>query len=72
MGIASYMVLPFFGAIAAVIAGHVARKDIRQSDGRITGDGLALAGLILGYVHFGLICLAVGIFLLILGAAASN
>ena len=35
-------------AIAAVITGVVARREIARSDGRIAGDGLALAGLIIG------------------------
>ncbi|WP_462158310.1 DUF4190 domain-containing protein [Pseudoalteromonas sp. GB56] len=40
----------FFGSIAAVICGHIARSQIRKSNGNQTGDGLALAGLILGYL----------------------
>jgi hypothetical protein len=35
-------------AIPAVITGLMARKRIRESGGRIGGDGLALAGLIVG------------------------
>lgn len=41
--------VPIFG-IPAIICGHVARKQINRSSGRLTGGGLALAGLILGYV----------------------
>src|SRR5213082_2737649 len=37
--------------IAAIILGHMSRSDIRKSGGRKTGDGLALTGLILGYVQ---------------------
>lgn len=40
--------IPFFGGIPAVILGHVARGQIRQTGER--GDGLAVAGLILGYL----------------------
>jgi hypothetical protein len=42
--------LPMFGvtAIGAIVCGHVARKEIRQKDQG--GEGLALAGIILGYV----------------------
>ena len=39
------------GPIVAVIAGHVAKGEIRNSMGRLTGDGLATAGLILGYLQ---------------------
>jgi hypothetical protein len=44
------------GSILAVIFGFVARKQIKDSGGRQTGEGLALAGIILGFVGvFGLI-----------------
>ena len=35
-------------AIPAVICGHIARRKIAQSNGTLTGAGLALAGLIVG------------------------
>lgn len=38
-----------FGSLIAVICGHIARGQIRESQGRETGDGLAVVGLILGY-----------------------
>ena len=37
------------GALIAIITGHMARGQIRRTGE--TGNGLALAGLILGYVH---------------------
>jgi hypothetical protein len=40
---------PLFG-ILAVVLGHLARAQIRRSAGRQKGAGLALAGLILGYL----------------------
>jgi hypothetical protein len=40
----------FPAAIAAVVLGHIARSNIRKSAGRLTGNGIALAGLILGYL----------------------
>ncbi|HMQ25051.1 MAG TPA: DUF4190 domain-containing protein [Acidimicrobiales bacterium] len=41
-------------AIVAVILGHIARKQIRESGGTQQGEGMAMAGLILGYVVIGL------------------
>lgn len=38
------------GSIAAVVLGHIALKQIGESGGRLEGRGLALAGLVLGYV----------------------
>src|SRR5689334_2830105 len=42
----------FFGGIVAVITGHVARHQIKQTGE--AGGSLALAGLIAGYVAIGL------------------
>jgi hypothetical protein len=45
---------PLF-AIPAVICGHIAYSKIKRSGGAITGDGLALGGLITGYIGIALI-----------------
>jgi len=37
-------------ALLAVVFGHLALSDIKKSAGRLTGQGLAVAGLVLGYV----------------------
>ena len=53
-GIAGWTVLPMLGAIVAVITGYLAKSEIRKSAGTLGGNGLATAGLILGYVQLGL------------------
>lgn len=52
-GIASYFIVPLLGAIVAIITGNMAKKEIRQSGGRMTGEGLAKWGVILGWVNIG-------------------
>jgi type IV pilus assembly protein PilA len=49
-----------FSSLAAVILGHVSLSEIKRSAGRITGQGLAIAGLVLGYigVTFGFLIVA--------------
>lgn len=48
LGIAGLVVIPFLGSIAAVITGHIARKQIRErGEG---GDGMAIGGLVTGYL----------------------
>lgn len=64
-GIASYVLVPFVGALVAVITGHMARAQIRQTGE--SGSGLALAGLILGYVHLALFVLVILVVMLVLG-----
>ena len=49
-GILGWTLLPFLGSVAAVICGHLARADIRRSPTRYSGDGLAVAGLVLGWL----------------------
>ena len=65
MGILGWVFLPIVGAIIAVITGHMAKKEIRESGGMLGGDGLATAGLVLGYSNIALGvcgCLAIIIF----------
>ena len=52
-GILAWCVLPFVGAIVAIVCGHLARSEIRNShpDQHQDGDGMAVAGLVLGYVQ---------------------
>ena len=45
----------FPSAIAAVVMGHISRAEIRRSGGRKTGEGMALAGLVLGYIGVSII-----------------
>lgn len=36
-------------SIVAIICGHLALSEIKKSAGRLTGDGMAIGGLVLGY-----------------------
>jgi hypothetical protein len=58
-GLVGWTFLPIIGAIVAIITGHLAKKEIRDSAGTISGDGMALAGLIMGYVQIGLVLLGI-------------
>ena len=70
-GIVCWVALPFIGALAAVICGHSARAEIRRAPpGAIEGDGLALAGLVLGWVHLALCVLAIMAIALLFGGLA--
>jgi type IV pilus assembly protein PilA len=42
--------LLFPAAIAAIILGHISRSEIRKSNGRLQGAGMAITGLIFGYL----------------------
>jgi hypothetical protein len=67
-GISSYLVLPFLGGIIALITGYVARRDINNSGGALSGKGMATAGLWLGWINIALCALAaLLIILLVIG-----
>ncbi len=48
-GILGWTLAPLLGSIAAVLCGHLARAEIRRAPDRLEGDGLAIAGLVLGW-----------------------
>jgi len=50
LGVASFP-LSLLAAVPAIILGHTAKSEIRRSEGRVTGDGMAMAGLIFGYFN---------------------
>jgi type IV pilus assembly protein PilA len=50
LGILAMLGFWFLAGIPAVILGHLSRKSIRENLGRLRGEGMALAGLIMGYI----------------------
>jgi hypothetical protein len=58
-GILCWFMLPLVGAVVAVITGHMAKREIRESLGKLGGDGMATAGLVLGYIQLALTVLAI-------------
>ncbi len=64
MGVLGWSLVPIVGGIIAIITGHMAKKEIHQSDGLLGGDGIATAGLILGYSNLTLgLCACVALIL---------
>jgi competence protein ComGC len=50
LGILSLLCFTIFAAIPGVICGHKALSKIKRSAGALTGQGLAIAGLVTGYL----------------------
>jgi hypothetical protein len=48
-------ILPLVGSVAGIIAGRIARQEIARSDGTQSGEGLAQAGEVLGWIGLGLV-----------------
>lgn len=62
-GIGSYVVVPVIGAVVAIVTGHMARGQIRRTGEG--GGGLALAGLVLGYIHLVLVAILIAIVVIV-------
>ena len=70
-GILSWCVLPLVGAIVAVVTGHVARGEIRRAPpDTLEGDGMAVAGLVLGWTNLALMVLGLFLVLFVFGGIA--
>jgi hypothetical protein len=64
------LVFAFVFSPAAIVMGHVAKKQIRQTGEG--GDGLATAGLWLGYIFTGLYVLGCAAWVIVVVIAAAN
>ena len=69
-GLCGFSVVPFFGSIAAVITGHLALGQIKESGE--DGATLAKAGLWLGYAAIALVVLAAVLLALFVVAVRSG
>ena len=69
-GILGWFIVPVIGSLTAIITGHMARSEIRRQPALLEGDGLAIAGLILGWLSVGVWILAALAFLLFFGGLA--
>jgi Domain of unknown function (DUF4190) len=58
--------------IAAVVLGNQARREIAASGGRLQGDGMAQAGLIMGWIAIGLMILGLVIFVVVVATAGTG
>jgi type II secretory pathway pseudopilin PulG len=77
LGILSLTLFWILAGIPAVILGHISRSKIKKSLGHLKGDGMALAGLIMGYLSiaalpFVLIIAAIAIPNLLRARTAAN
>jgi hypothetical protein len=68
--------LPLLGSIVALLTGYAARKETRSVPPVASGDGLATAGIIMGWIQLGLavigLCCFVVYFSFILTAIGSS
>ncbi len=69
-GILGWTLLPFIGTLVAIVTGHMARAEIRRSPGQLEGDGLAIGGLVLGWLSALMWVVGIAVIFLFLGGMA--
>ena len=57
----------WIGSVLALVFGYIARGQIRRSQGTQGGDGMAIAGIVLGWIGVGVLALI--IVLVVVGAS---
>ena len=72
LGILGLILLGPLGSIPAVICGHIALSRIKKNPEMLSGDGMALAGLILGYVQIAFMIVLVPLLAAILVPAVNK
>lgn len=60
-GILGWVILPLIGPIVAIVAGHIALRQIKIQEGQQDGRGMAIAGLVLGYLQIVVLIIACAI-----------
>lgn len=70
-GILGWTLMPFLGSLIAIVTGHMARSEIRRSPATLEGDGLAVAGLVMGYLVVALTVLGILAVILFFGGLAA-
>lgn len=59
LGILGLILLGPLGSIPAVICGHIGLSNIKKNPDTLQGDGLAIAGLVMGYLQIALMVILI-------------
>lgn len=75
-GILGFTFVPVIGTIVALVTGYMARNETRSIPPRASGDGLATAGIIMGWIQVALIvvgiCCGIAYFVFFVGIFAAG
>jgi hypothetical protein len=66
-GILGWTLAPWLGSIVAIITGHMARAEIRRNPDTMEGDGMAIAGLVIGWAMVALTVIGILLVVLLFG-----
>jgi hypothetical protein len=72
--ILGFIALPVIGPIVALFTGYAARNETRAAPPTASGDGLATAGIVMGWIQIGLavigVCCTIAYFVFVVGVIA--
>jgi len=75
-GILGFTALPVIGSIVAIFTGYEARKETHSVPPKASGDGMATAGIVMGWIQIGLaiisICCFIAYMILMVGLISRN
>jgi hypothetical protein len=72
LGICGFLVCPLICHVLAVVFGYRAKREIDASNGTIGGRGLAVAGIILGWIGIALTVLVLILVVAVIAGDSSN
>jgi len=72
LGILGFFCLGPLGSIPAIICGHIGRAAIKKKPDTLQGSGMALAGLIMGYIQVALLVVALPLIAILIPAVVSG
>jgi len=75
-GILGFAGFPIIGSVVAILMGYAARKETRSIPPKAAGDGMATAGIIMGWIQIVLavvgICCFIAYFVFVIGVVSRN
>ena len=75
-GILGFAGFPIIGSIVAILMGYAARKETRSIPPKAAGDGMATAGIIMGWIQIVLaivgICCFIAYFVFVIGVVSRS
>ncbi|RKQ91471.1 uncharacterized protein DUF4190 [Solirubrobacter pauli] len=72
LGICSLVICPLICGPLAVVYGNKAKREIDNSGGRLTGRGMAQAGVVTGWIGVAFAVISILFFVVVLGVGISN
>lgn len=75
-GVLGFMGLPIVASIVAILTGYAARNETRSTPPKASGDGMATAGIVMGWIQIALavvaICCFIAYFVFVIGLVSRN